>query len=73
MKLAKITIGMSVVVNNLPDATIYQVGAIRGFLLDLTYKLGNGNSISGGTVDYTFVQLPTKTQIANFEKDLLPT
>ena len=51
MKIQQFEVGMKVVVNDLPDATVYTVAEIEGFNAKLTYECG-GRTLSGGLGEF---------------------
>jgi hypothetical protein len=50
MDRKKVKVGMRVVVNDEPDATVYTVAEVEGFNAKLTYEIG-GTTYSGGWLD----------------------
>lgn len=64
MKLKGIKLRMLVVANNLPDTQIYTVTGIEldSGLVWLSYPTKNMGIVSGGTVEYSALQLPSHEQ-----------
>lgn len=63
MDSSKISIGMQVVCNELPDAQIYIVTRKMGFIVDLEYVNENGHVVRGGSIDCCVLKTPTKKQL----------
>jgi hypothetical protein len=57
MQKDEVKVGMEVVVNNLPDATVYTVNKLDGWNAHLTYKVA-GRTLSGGWLDVSMLQKP---------------
>jgi hypothetical protein len=56
MKKEQVKVGMKVVVNDLPDATVYTVAEVEGFNAKLTYECGE-QTLSGGWLDVSCLKL----------------
>jgi hypothetical protein len=63
MKKGQVKPGDLVVVNKLPDATVYTVKEIiNDYNAVLTYKVGE-KTVSGGGIDISCLRKPTKAQL----------
>jgi hypothetical protein len=62
IKRENLTIGMQVVVNNEPDATVYTIAELEGFNAKLTYECA-GKTLSGGWTDTSLLLKPTAAQL----------
>jgi len=56
MNPKKLSVGMRVVVNNLPDAHVYTIAHIEGFNVFLVYKEKSGDIVSGGVIDASCIK-----------------
>lgn len=66
MKSHEVKLGMNVVVNKLPDTTIYKVKEIDGRGVRLVYKTEKGKEVgSGNWVDCSILMRPTVKQLEN--------
>ena len=63
MKQNQVTVGMQVVVNDLPDTTIYTVKSIDSFIVELVYYTSDGTEYNGGQVDVSMIKKPTQKQL----------
>ena len=59
MKKSQIQIGMNVVVNDLPDAIVYQVDCVEGFEAHLIYNTRMG-AVSAGWIDVSRIYKEVK-------------
>lgn len=66
LKKSELKPGVRVVLNGLADATVYVVGkvAANGLQAELTYYAG-GDTLDGGSMDYSLMYRPTAEQMAN--------
>jgi hypothetical protein len=62
MRKSSVIVGMKVVVNDLPETTIYTIKKIDGFMVDLVY-FEHGREIWGGQMDVSLIKRPTKEQL----------
>lgn len=60
-----VKVGMNVVVNLLEDAQVYQVEAIKGNWVHITYKRADGQMVKPFTLNPAALIKPTKTQLKN--------
>ena len=56
MNPKKLSVGMRVVVNDLPDAHVYTIAQIDGFNVSLVYPLKSGAIVSGGVIDASYIK-----------------
>jgi len=56
--------GLQVVVSEAPDTQLYDVEAVEGLNVLLTYTLNDGRKVDGGVIDYSVCRVPTKAQLA---------
>lgn len=61
----KVTVGMKVCVNDLPDSIVYTVAEKNGFNVRLTYEIDDGSTVDGGVIDTSYLKKPTKLQLQN--------
>ena len=64
MNKKQVKVGMKVVVNDLPDATIYNIEELDGFVARLSYMVGD-KKVSGGCIDISCLQKPKANQKGN--------
>ncbi len=61
-----VTVGDLVAVNDLPDGQVYTVEAREGFGVQLSYETtAMGKITSAGWMDVSYLQHPTREQLAN--------
>lgn len=65
MKIGKLKVGEQVVFNNLDDAQIYDVLSIDKYVIEVGYKLPNGEYVASSYSDCSLAQYPNKKQLAN--------
>jgi hypothetical protein len=59
MKKSEIQVGMNVVVNDTPDATVYEIDYIEGFEAHLIYNTRMG-AVSAGWIDVSRIHKEVK-------------
>jgi hypothetical protein len=65
MKPQEIYKGIKVVANDMPNATVYTVEAVKNFSVELRYTTPSGMVVNAGVLDACFLKLPTIQQLAN--------
>jgi hypothetical protein len=63
MKQGKLKVGEQVVFNDLVDAQIFDVLAIDGYRIEVSYKMSDGEYVKSSFSDCSLAQYPSKKQL----------